>query len=178
MRCSDSIKLYNMGLITVKGVIFMGGINCGQSNNRSPHNGRAGFSIFPQISIGLGTNSIKESAIIHAIDECVGSYKGLLFESFHGRINYSELNSRAVAKHIIKTKVSTTFSNSISNLNLEELMKNTETFFAIINSQCGYTVKAFSTKLQPETLVDTTPLTSRLLLRTNRPLIKGCMPFW
>lgn len=135
-------------------------------------------SIFPQISIGLGTNSIKESAIIHAIDECVGSYKGLLFESFHGRINYSELNSRAVAKHIIKTKVSTTFSNSISNLNLEELMKNTETFFAIINSQCGHTVKAFSTKLQPETLVDTTPLTSRLLLRTNRPLIKGCMPFW
>lgn len=45
MRRSDIIKLYNMGLITVKGVIFMGGINCGQSNNRSPHNGRAGFSM-------------------------------------------------------------------------------------------------------------------------------------
>lgn len=23
----------------------MGGINCGQSNNREPHNGRAGFSL-------------------------------------------------------------------------------------------------------------------------------------
>lgn len=135
-------------------------------------------SIFPQISIGLGTNSIIQNAIIHAIDECVGSYKGLLFGAFHGQINYSELNSINVMKHIEKTKTNIASSNSVSALNLKELMKRTGTYLTIINSQHGYTVKAFSTKLQPETLIDSTPLTSRLLLRTNKPLIKGSVPFW
>jgi hypothetical protein len=36
---------------------------------------------FPQISIGLGTNYKIQNAIIHAMDECVGTYKGLLFET-------------------------------------------------------------------------------------------------
>ncbi len=44
-------------------------------------------SDFPQISIGLGTNYEIQNAIIHAIDECVGTYKGLLFDAFHGQIN-------------------------------------------------------------------------------------------
>lgn len=57
-------------------------------------------------------------------------------------------------------------------------MKKTQTYIACINSKNGYTVKAFSTLLQPETLVDTTPFTSRLLLRTMNPLKKGTIPFW
>ncbi|MCI1523728.1 MAG: hypothetical protein LKH52_01130, partial [Lactobacillus crispatus] len=104
--------------------------------------------------------------------------RSLLFDAFHGQINYSELNSSKVIDHIKKTKANTIYSDCTLNMQLKELMKRTETYLTIINSKDGYTVKAFSTKLQPETLVNSTPLTSRLLLRTNKPLIRGCMPFW
>lgn len=80
--------------------------------------------------------------------------------------------------HVKETKSNTIYPDCTLNMQLKELMKRTETYLTIINSKDGYTVKAFSTKLQPETLVNSTPLTSRLLLRTNKPLIRGCMPFW
>ncbi|CAJ2235111.1 YcaO-like family protein [Companilactobacillus paralimentarius] len=133
---------------------------------------------YPKISLGLGASFNLEYSCKHAILEAVGSYRGHMWEALNGEANVNMLRFEEIYKHILETRTNSRLNNNIQKYSIEKLMKKTQTYFSTINNKNGYTIKAYSTLLQPETMLKTTPFVSRLILRTDKPLKLGTAPFW
>lgn len=136
------------------------------------------LSEYPYIVFGLGTSESEESATTHSILEAVNSIKGLSWSAMHGDIDYpnqAEKISLKLAQTVNGPQIG--LKPVRMSINFYQLQKNTQTYFSKISEKNGFTVKAFSTLLQPEVLTDTTPFSNRLIFRTEHPLIREISPF-